>query len=206
MKTVCARVARLCVRCRPPHAPLLPQHPPCHFQLRRDSGLCYGIAGLTRPHLLDTQRQSAINTPIHGETRPTVLLQDLQKGAVRDNYMHLRGGGRRFQMNLLLKKKKSIRLLLLQRTRWNKCRISELKNLKVQKRLQKAQWRTYSVSSSKTFRESLLSSGDSQPLPLGKEDKMKTFQVSHEKGLNKVLLLAYGTVRHQLKSCHFFPQ
>lgn len=62
----------------------------------------------------------------------------------------------------------------------------------------------YSVSSSKTFRESLLSSGDSQPLPLGKEDKMKTLEVSHEKGLNKVLHLAYGTVRHQLKGCNFF--
>lgn len=109
MKTVCARVARLCARCGPPHAPPPPLHPPCHFQLRRDSGLCYGIAGLTRPHLLDTERQSAINTPIHGETRPTVLLQDLQTGAARYNYMYLREGGRRFQMNLLLKKKKKKR-------------------------------------------------------------------------------------------------
>lgn len=53
--------------------PSLPQHPPCHFQLQRASGLCYSITQLTRPHLLDTERQSAINTLIHGETRPTVL-------------------------------------------------------------------------------------------------------------------------------------
>lgn len=70
-RKVCVHVWCVCV-----HAGSwlsLPQHPPCHFQLQRASGLCYSSTQLTRPHLFDTKRQSAINTLINAETWPTVL-------------------------------------------------------------------------------------------------------------------------------------
>lgn len=67
----CMCYTRVCVcALRTPTSP--PQHPPCHFQLQRAPGLCHSITQLTRPHLLDAGRQSAINTLIHGETRPAV--------------------------------------------------------------------------------------------------------------------------------------
>ena len=68
----CACTTCMCVYVCADSWPSLPQHPPCHFQLQRASGLSYSITQLTRPHLLNTKRQSAISALIH-EARLTVL-------------------------------------------------------------------------------------------------------------------------------------
>lgn len=141
MKTVCACVERLCVHGGPPHAPRCHSIHPVISNYGETQ--VFATASLGLPDLICST--PSVNQPL---TRRSMA----RNGPRFSSRICRRGlwgiitciwGREDDDSKWIFYLKKGIRLLLLQWTQWHKCRIYELKNLKVQKMLQKAKWRTW---------------------------------------------------------------